>query len=38
MCTRECRGNTLDCGGHCLCQNGLCAAQFAPPRHRPHPG
>jgi hypothetical protein len=26
MCTMECRGKTIDCGGHCGCQNGLCAA------------
>jgi hypothetical protein len=31
MCTKECRGGTLDCGGSCLCQNGTCAAQFKNP-------
>lgn len=31
MCTRECRANTLDCGGQCLCQEGQCVAQFARP-------
>jgi hypothetical protein len=28
MCTKECRGGTLDCGGHCLCQNGTCVAEL----------
>jgi hypothetical protein len=26
LCTMECRPETLDCGGRCLCQNGQCAA------------
>jgi hypothetical protein len=30
MCTRECRGKTLDCGGGCLCQSGKCAARLMP--------
>lgn len=27
MCTRECRGGSIDCGGGCLCQQGRCAAR-----------
>lgn len=28
MCTEECRGGTMDCGGGCLCQQGRCAAHI----------
>lgn len=28
MCTQECRGGTLDCGGYCSCENGKCIAQL----------
>lgn len=31
LCTRDCRLDTLDCGGKCLCQEGQCVAQFARP-------
>ncbi len=31
MCTRECRGGTMDCGGGCLCQAGRCAARLGSP-------
>ena len=24
-CTRECRANTIDCGGGCVCRSGGCA-------------
>ncbi len=27
MCTRDCRGGTLDCGGSCYCNHGQCAAR-----------
>ena len=27
MCTMECRGDTMDCGGGCLCHEGHCAAR-----------
>jgi hypothetical protein len=30
ICTRECRGGTIDCGGGCLCQDGRCAARMMP--------
>ncbi|MBL8678834.1 MAG: hypothetical protein JNK05_06695 [Myxococcales bacterium] len=29
MCTSECRGATLDCGGSCGCVAGRCAAHIA---------
>lgn len=29
MCTADCRGGTMDCGGGCLCQDGKCAARMA---------
>ncbi len=28
-CTEECRGGTMDCGGSCRCQHGVCIARFA---------
>jgi hypothetical protein len=28
MCTKECRGGTLDCGGSCLCKEGRCDARL----------
>lgn len=28
MCTMECRAGTMDCGGGCICQDGLCAARL----------
>src|SRR5690606_16397096 len=28
FCTRDCRGGTLDCGGRCLCRQGVCGAQL----------
>ncbi len=31
VCTSECRYGTLDCGGACLCQGGLCAARLSVP-------
>lgn len=30
-CTLNCIGGTMDCGGRCLCLEGQCAAQLAPP-------
>lgn len=29
MCTMECRADTMDCGGGCLCHEGRCAARLA---------
>lgn len=29
MCTQDCRYGTLDCGGGCLCHEGLCAARLS---------
>lgn len=29
MCTKECRGGTLDCGGRCACEAGSCAAKLS---------
>lgn len=29
MCTQDCRYNTLDCGGGCLCHEGHCAARLS---------
>ncbi len=31
MCTMECRGGTMDCGGDCLCHEGRCAARVIQP-------
>jgi hypothetical protein len=31
MCTKECRGGTMDCGGGCHCQQGKCAAKLGRP-------
>jgi hypothetical protein len=31
MCTKECRGGTMDCGGGCLCQQGKCNAKLGRP-------
>jgi hypothetical protein len=31
MCTMDCRPNTMDCGGSCLCHAGHCAARLAQP-------
>lgn len=31
MCTKECRGGTMDCGGGCFCQQGQCAARLGRP-------
>jgi hypothetical protein len=31
MCTKECRGGTLDCGGGCFCQQGKCNARLGKP-------
>jgi hypothetical protein len=31
MCTMDCRPNTLDCGGRCACEGGLCVAHLARP-------
>lgn len=28
-CTTECAPQTMDCGGACLCHEGLCAARLA---------
>jgi len=28
MCTMECRGGTLDCGGSCACENSKCVAHL----------
>lgn len=28
MCTMECRADTIDCGGGCLCFEGRCAARL----------
>jgi hypothetical protein len=28
VCTMECRANTIDCGGGCLCHQGRCAARI----------
>lgn len=28
MCTEECRANTIDCGGECVCHEGKCAARL----------
>ena len=28
MCTMDCRANTMDCYGGCLCQDGVCAAEI----------
>ena len=30
MCTQECRGGTLDCGGSCVCANGRCLERIQP--------
>jgi hypothetical protein len=27
-CTLNCQGDTMDCGGGCLCQDGKCAAKL----------
>ena len=35
MCTQECRYGTLDCGGHCLCHEGRCAARLSEPPNIP---
>jgi len=35
MCTMECRAGTLDCGGHCACREGHCAAVIAPRQYDP---
>jgi hypothetical protein len=29
VCTMECRPDTMDCGGGCLCHEGRCAARLA---------
>jgi hypothetical protein len=29
MCTQECRAGTLDCGGRCTCEGGVCVAHVA---------
>ena len=29
MCTADCRPDTMDCGGGCLCHEGRCAARLA---------
>ncbi|HVJ14589.1 MAG TPA: hypothetical protein VM686_04080 [Polyangiaceae bacterium] len=31
MCTKECRGGTMDCGGGCFCQQGKCNAKLGRP-------
>lgn len=31
MCTLECRGGTMDCGGGCACQSGKCVATTTAP-------
>ncbi len=31
MCTKECRGGTMDCGGGCHCDKGSCAARLGRP-------
>ena len=32
LCTLECRANTMDCNGGCVCQAGVCAARlWSPP-------
>lgn len=28
ICTQECRPGTLDCGGRCACEGGVCVAHF----------
>ncbi len=28
MCSQECVGQTMDCGGFCACQNGKCVAEL----------
>jgi hypothetical protein len=28
MCTQVCQPGTIDCGGGCLCHDGLCAARL----------